>query len=212
MKNKVALSRDKTWYSKCLKRILPSHFKPCLNKPYNKEPQWSQKVGLLSGQMQYIKRVSKTFWNVEFHSVTSIRSTYLKLFTLNRWGTSILNLSLRYYKQNTDLHSRFIVKTFQFVWLLGMAYNCALRFFTRSWAFSQQFQMTFFMHTCLTNCKKHNFYSALKIGAFLLQRFHRWLATKFQSFSTNDKLTTWHPRIAYHVPSVIHSMHLSLIK
>lgn len=28
-----------------LKSYLPSHLRPCRKKPYNMEPQWSQKVG-----------------------------------------------------------------------------------------------------------------------------------------------------------------------
>lgn len=49
------------------KYILPSHLSPCLNNPYNSEPQWSQNVG------------------------------DIKLYPLKRCGTSILNRSLKYY-------------------------------------------------------------------------------------------------------------------
>lgn len=49
----------------------PSHFTPWRNMPYNSEPQWSQNVG------------------------------DMKVYGRNRWGKSILNLSLKYWNRKT---------------------------------------------------------------------------------------------------------------
>lgn len=100
---------------------LPSHFTPWRKMPYKSEPQWSQNVG------------------------------DMYVYGRNRWGRSILNLSLKYWNGKWKCYELTELRLSS-----TKSYHCAFRIKTWFGTCSKQFIVTLFMDGCLTRWKIKN--------------------------------------------------------